>query len=413
MNRYHGTANKQMMNNNLFNQYNKHINNNIPFQNNAMLMNNSMFFNNIRDPNFLNKINTARVQQIRKIKKIDDLGMTKEEMAKYVICPINIPRIKKEDFEKEIVVPWKDRENTFQATKEEYQKARTNVPYKDILKKHNEAWREKIYKDQKDLVIHKVVREIDKNELLLLEDYEKFKKMLEKHKKELKIIYSASEKVKHKREFEYIHKYKYRLKYDPKDYNQLKEIYKKEQKKIDKDKKRIDELSSLLCDKEVLSDDKIRELEKEIEELNKEEFNESTSSKKKQIQSIEKMLEEELGSDYEEKLKDLDMSDSDDDKTKKKKSKKTNNIKKKVFDESDKEQKKNNTKKKQERSDSDDSDDELNKFKNNKKSPKEDKKISSDDDSDDDLKKFNKKKNSPEIKEEKKIKVVKLKKRQM
>ena len=135
--------------------------------------------------------------------------------------------------------------------------------------------------------VHKVTSE-DWDKLLLEAEYELLNDILEKHDKELKVIYSSSKKNQYKKEFEYVQNYRYRLEYNPKNSEELKDFYKKEQKKINKEKKMIDDFISTLIENDQLTQE---EVEKYISD--------NTTKKSSKIVSIEDELKKELGDDYE------------------------------------------------------------------------------------------------------------------
>ena len=81
------------------------------------------------------------------------------------------------------------------------------------------------------------------------------------------IIYSKNEKLKHKKKFQYNNVYKYRLKHNVKDFNELKDFYKKEQKKIEREDKRIDNMISHLMDADILNDEQKQLLQKQLQNL--------------------------------------------------------------------------------------------------------------------------------------------------
>jgi hypothetical protein len=293
MNRYHG--NKGGMTNgqnNLLNQYNRHVSSSVPFASNPMLNNNPLYIGSIRDPNFCNKMNMAKIEQIKRAKRVDDFGMDKKQMMEYIICPMTVNKSTSD----EILKLWKTFEDTFMPLKEEWQRGRTNQPYKNILKNENYK---KTFKTKDDLIVHKVT---DADKLGLLEDYEKLMAIIEKHNDHLSVIYSTSERNKHKKEFEYVQKYKYRLKYDPKDFDELKDFYKKEQKKISKEKRKIDEILNSLVENDILDSKDIEKLDRELNE---------EDTKKLDVRNIEDELREELGEDFDEIMRQLESDDSD------------------------------------------------------------------------------------------------------
>ena len=103
----------------------------------------------------------------------------------------------------------------------------------------------------------------DRNDFELLND------VLEKHNDQLRSIYSVSNKNQFKKDFEYAQKYKYRLEHNPKDAEELKDFYKKEQKKINKENKMLDEIIDILVEQEELSKDEIEALNRKLVEATK------------------------------------------------------------------------------------------------------------------------------------------------
>ena len=67
------------MNNNLVNRFQTQKNN-IPFSNNALLNNNPAFMTNSKDSSFYNKINMAKMEQIKRAKNIEDMGIDKKQI---------------------------------------------------------------------------------------------------------------------------------------------------------------------------------------------------------------------------------------------------------------------------------------------------------------------------------------------
>jgi len=291
MNRHHGTSGPQMGRNNLLHQYNRFAASSVPFASNPMLASNPMYSGNIRDPNFYNRINMAKIEQIKKAKSVGDFGLDKRQLIEYVICPMTVNRTPSDVIERE----WGIIEQKFLPDRDEFQKGRTNQPYKNILKNENYS---KTFETAYDLIVHKVT---DEDKLGLIEDFEKLMSIIERHNKQLKMIFSISEKGKHLKEFEYTQKYKYRLQYNPKDFDDLKDFHKKEQQKIAKEKRHIDEILNTLIETEVLTDRDIIKLNKELEE---------EDNTENEIRDIEDELREELGEDFDDIMNQLD-SDSE------------------------------------------------------------------------------------------------------
>jgi len=297
------------MNNNLVNKFQSYKNN-TPFNNNVLLNNNPVFITNSKDSSFYNKINMAKLEQIKRAKNIDDMGIDKKQMTDLVICPIVVNKTKKIELDEaynEIVPHYNKNSNKFL---EDIWNSRTNQPYKNIIKKDlfnkdfKKYYKENIFntiiKDKKDLLIHKIT-DTDSDTILLESEFELLSGIIEKHNDELKIIYSSSKKNKYKKEFEYVQNYRYRLEYNPTNSEELKDFYKKEQKKINKEKKMIDDVISTLIENDQLTND-------EIEKLNKELNNTKKTSK---IDNVEDELRKELGDDFDEIIESIDISDID------------------------------------------------------------------------------------------------------
>lgn len=203
---------------------------------------------------FHQQLMVTRMEQMQKIKNVSDLGLSKDQIANFIINPVKIERSNKNEIEKYV------REEEATLTKNflenNWWKNRTNTPYKNILKQELN----KNIKSANDLVVHKVTG-IDK--IGLIEEYDKLVKLLDKHNSELKDVYSVSAESTHRKEFEYVNKYKYKMKYDPKNFDELKDYYKNEQNKLDAEHKRIDDIITRLIDDDV-GEEEIKQLEKEI-----------------------------------------------------------------------------------------------------------------------------------------------------
>ncbi len=233
-----------------------------------------------RDSGFHQKMIMTRMEQMKKINNVSDLGLSKEQIIDYIICPLRAEKSNRDEIEK--YVNDEELSLTQKFLEETWWKQRTNIPYKNILKHEN--WNKTI-KSQNDLVVHKITS-IDK--IGLIEEYDKLVEMLEKHNNELKLIYSTSKETDHKKQFEYINKYKYRMAYDPKNSSDLKEYYKNEQKKIEKEHKRIDEIISRLTN-DNMEEDEIKQLESQFISSNLNKCNVDTN-----IKTEEKYVDEQI-----------------------------------------------------------------------------------------------------------------------
>lgn len=309
---------QNVYNNKLINQFNTHINQpkQNAFVNNPMINSNPNF--SLRDPQFYNKIQRAKVEQIQRAKNINDLGMDKKQLMDFIIDPIKINKTEKEEIENILrekehmyIVPTtntRNYEDQSNAYLRELWKTRTNQPYKNIIKKeafdkeYQKYYKDDIFKrdvnNRDELIVHKVIKDVDADEDLLEAEFLLIQEILEKHNKELKSIYSVSNENKYKREFEYAQKYRYRLEYNPKDSEELKDFYKKEQKKINKENKMLDQIIDMLVEQEDLSKDEIDKLNSQLK---------STSKKPKEFKDLEEELRDELGDDYEEIMEAIEL----------------------------------------------------------------------------------------------------------
>jgi hypothetical protein len=298
------------INNNLVNRFQTQKNN-IPFSNNALLNNNPAFMTNSKDSSFYNKINMAKMEQIKRAKNIEDMGIDKKQIMDLIISPIVINKTKKNELDEaynEIIPQYGSKNNKIL---EEWWNTRTNQPYKNIIKKDlfnkdfKKYYKENIFstnvKDKRDLLIHKIT-DTDSDSLLLEAEFDLLSGIIEKHNDELKVIYSASKKNKYKKEFEYVQNYRYRLEYNPKNSEELKDFYKKEQKKINKEKRMIDDVINNLIENDQLSNE-------EIEKLN---LNLNVTKKSLKIENLEDELRKELGDDFEDIIDNIDIDNLDD-----------------------------------------------------------------------------------------------------
>lgn len=120
--------------------------------------------------------------------------------------------------------------------------ARTNQPYKTIMSAQEIK---KEYKSQEELIVYRV-NKADKNTEIFKENVAEMKSAIDKHDKELKDVYSPLKKEQYKQEFDYNHTEKYKGKYNPADFADMKEdvinYYKQEQLESEKGHKCIDDI---------------------------------------------------------------------------------------------------------------------------------------------------------------------------
>lgn len=274
MNNYFGQpqrhSNNKYMSNNLLNGYQNFKNNNTPFLNNSMLMESPQFMGSIRDPTFLNRMNMAKMERFKNVKSVSELGLSSDQLTNYVICPIKVERMDRAELDKKhgdvgcTYIGLADDKKVPEAIREWWKK-RKNTPYKTVLNNLTSkdgkkiADYTKVFKSMEDLLIHKSTQ-LDKDKIKLWKEYEEMMGLFEIVANELKIIYSASEESKHKQKFDYVQTYKHRIKYDPKNYNELKKFYSREQRKYNKENKRLDEMIELVLASEDISAEEITEL---------------------------------------------------------------------------------------------------------------------------------------------------------
>ena len=288
--RHFGNTNPHynMNKNSLINQFQNHQNqqNNAtynPFINNQMINKNPNF--SMSDPYFYQRVNMAKIDQIKRAKNIDDLGIKKDHLYSIIINPMKVQKETTDEMKNLLVERnsqycidvYKDGGYQGNAYLREIWKNRTNQPYKNLIKKdlfdndtYNKYYKDSIFRrdvsNPNDLIVHTVVKEVDADIEALRSDLKKLNSELEKHDSELKSIYSISEEAKHKKKFEYAKKC-YRLEYNPKDCDELKNMYKKEQQKINKDYKMLDEyIENLSAESGILSNEEIQKLRDELKD---------------------------------------------------------------------------------------------------------------------------------------------------
>lgn len=287
-------------NNRLLNRYNNGLNrNDISFQNNMLLQNNPIFMNMDRTQQFqqmqmLQSLQTQQakeMQQVKHINKMNELNnkYDKEKIRESVIKPIRIEKNKKDRFE--LDNKWKEAEKNYRDNTgknygneiQEYWKKRTNQPYKNIIK--NEDVSKKNFKSKDDLIVHRVTK---KDKEGVDESYNKLQQNLEKHDDELQTIYSTDKRNEHKKKFEYNHVYKYRIQYDPKDHDKLKQdrikYYKDRQKKEEEGKRTIDNILETLINDGIFDKNELSIVSLDIKE-SKNTVSDTSSDSKKSTQS--------------------------------------------------------------------------------------------------------------------------------
>jgi uncharacterized protein YjiS (DUF1127 family) len=274
-------------NNNLLSNYKNYQRNNVPFQNNQLLRNHPNF-NNVNNTNnnmHQQMQNLKQLQEMKRMQKLNDIDRLYDKaiIHKSVIKPIEIIKPDKNTITQEYNRLMQNLESELN----ESWKKRNNQPYKNILKKENYS---RDFKHKKDLIVHTVT---DADKIGLMNEFEELVQILEKHNSELKSVYSLDKKIEYKKKFEYNNRDKFRIKYDPKDYDGLKkdqiEYYKTEQQKLEKDKKKLDDIIEASLASGLLSKEDLQEIEKEEN---------ANMSADLEIDDLEAKLKKELGDEF-------------------------------------------------------------------------------------------------------------------
>jgi len=253
--------NNNLLNQNYHNNYNLNMFNRINQSGNGGL-NQTQMMNMYQTMNNLKKMEQSKI--LSKINELernrDRLQLDKDELRNAIIKPLKIEKTDKND-RQEIIIKYRDLENNFSNKElENLWGKRTNQGYKHIIK--DEKYQKKDYKKKEDLIVHKVT---DLDKLGVNSELKNFESTIETQNGELKIQYSQSKELEHKKKFEYNNKYKYAIKYNPKAHEELKddnvEYFKQEQEKIEKDKKKIDDIIQNLMETNILTEEEKKDLE--------------------------------------------------------------------------------------------------------------------------------------------------------
>jgi hypothetical protein len=189
---------------------------------------------------------------MKKIKKFNNIDQmyNKDDLKNLIIKP---QKIEKPNINIKSLIDTKEINNKNELN--ECLKKRINEPYKGIIKDFDYS---KIReKHEEDLVVH-TVTDADKDIKLFDEKMDTFHNKIEQQNKNIQDTYSLDKKTEHKKEFDYQHKYKYRVKIDSTGDDELRvdriEFYKKEQSKVEENKKKIDDILLNLIDSGILSE---------------------------------------------------------------------------------------------------------------------------------------------------------------
>lgn len=336
--------------NRLVQGYQQHINSSIPFQNNQLLYNNPAFRNAMSNGNhqLYQRMKMMKMEYNQKYKSVRDTNMSPEELTNYVINPIKVTKpespaeLNGNYFSKTTEYVKPNAKNKIKVNEEgiivseevpDYIKNlwanRKNTPYKNILKNEDYTKNFTIKNFKKEIVVHKVTK-LDKDVIRLAKEFEEIKVFVKEHNEQLKLIYSETDKEKWKAKFDYVNLYKHRVKYDPKDYNELKKFHREEQAKIDGNNKRIDAMIELL----LAGDDLTPEERAAIEgkgpmltiknEPEDEDFNATKTAPTSYEDQLRSSLKKELGDDYEKVMKEYGLDEEKHQETKVKITKKSN-----------------------------------------------------------------------------------------
>ena len=280
MSNYFGQSSPQI--NNKYNrsqfvgEYKQFVNSDTPYSNNNVLSQNPVFMNMMNNSNFNARVNMEKMAYTKRPNSVADLKLTQKQLAEYIIRPQEDVKIAKAEFEK-------SRKNLESIYKIEvldngkvsaptlimdWWKNRTNTPYKRILTKEEFK---KEFKDITDLIVHKYTK-LDKDWDVLENQFNNLKKIILTDEQFVEALYSISEKAKNTKIFNYENKIKNRIKYDPKNSEDLKKYYKKQHNKLNKDSKRIDNMIDMLIDNDVITREDLEEIEKETKTINEEQI---------------------------------------------------------------------------------------------------------------------------------------------
>lgn len=192
--------------------------------------------------------NSYNMKKIKKFNSVDQM-YNQDDLKNLIIKP---QKIEKPNINITTLINTKEINNKNELN--ESIKKRVNEPYKGIIKDFDYS---KIReKHEEDLVVHKVT-EADYDLKIFDEKMGTFHNKIEQQNKDIKDTYSIDKKTEHKKEFDYQHKYKYRVKIESTGEDDLRvdriEFYKKEQNKIEENKKKIDDILLNLIDSGILS----------------------------------------------------------------------------------------------------------------------------------------------------------------
>lgn len=229
----------------------------IPFSRNNLLANNTMFMMN----------QTAVAQNVNKlkqenvVKKIQQQNEKKQSTEQNLLLNAIIQPTKLEKHNEDINPKYDNRKQLWGNEAQNWRNHRTNEPYKNIITENQIKLKDKIINVKKgkdvrenhveDLVVYKVTAEDKKSSVdEIKKDFDDNEKKRKEHDDENKVIYSASHLAEKKKEFEFKHKYMYRIKQHDDLQKSHVDYFQNMQSQMEKDKKRYDDILNAVLDKE-------------------------------------------------------------------------------------------------------------------------------------------------------------------
>jgi hypothetical protein len=206
------------------------------------------------------------LQEINEAKQIEKLNrmiskIDKDKLKESIIQPEKIEKSNKD--RRKLETDYKASEKNYKPQIEKFWRQRTNEGYKHIIKDRDPTKLNPQKIKEKELIVH-TVTDADRNEERIEKEYTNLRNKLEVHDDELKVIYSTTEEAKHKKKFEYEHKYNKNVKYDPSDHNELRDhgikLLEKEQKKMLKDKAMYDKAIEYGLSANLLTEDELKNI---------------------------------------------------------------------------------------------------------------------------------------------------------
>ena len=179
-----------------------------------------------------------KAYELKKLQKQNDLAnvFDKNIIHEAIINPIKIQKtnnsqlLEKQYLEAIEKIP---KENEY------FWAHRTNKPYKNIL--YNEDYT-KEFKTKEDLIIHKTTKQ-DKDKNGVEKKYTDLLNIIKKENTELQKIYSKENEAENYKKFTYENRDKFKIKYNPKEFDDLKtdnkNFYDKQNEKINQNKTKI------------------------------------------------------------------------------------------------------------------------------------------------------------------------------